>query len=73
MKNTTDVFFGEVTESLPNLEFRIALDNGKECRAYTAGKMKLNKIKVLIGDRVQVVLPPGSAIGRVVSRLKMKV
>ncbi len=62
---------GMVEECLPDLKFRITLDDGKQIMAYTAGKMKLNKIKVLVGDRVKVELDPygGKATNRVIRRL----
>jgi translation initiation factor IF-1 len=47
---------GQVTEILPDLKYRVALDDGREILAYLAGKMKLHKIKVLVGDTVDVVL-----------------
>lgn len=71
MSNNEPIVAGMVIETLPNLEFRVELDGGKVIRAYTSGKMKLNKIRVLIGDRVDVVMPPGSSIGRVVRRHKL--
>lgn len=71
MKDTENIFEGFVEECLPNLEFKITLKDGRPIRAYTSGKMKLNKIRVVIGDKVDVVLPPGSAIGRVVRRHKL--
>lgn len=71
MRDREHVFDGEVYECLPNLEYRIKLDDGRDARAYTSGKMKLNKIRVVIGDRVEVVLPPGSSVGRVTRRHKL--
>jgi translation initiation factor IF-1 len=47
---------GQVTEILPDQKFRVTLDDGREILAYCAGKMKLNKIKVLVGDTVDIVL-----------------
>ena len=49
---------GEVTESLRNGMFRIALDNGHETIGYTAGKMRRYRIRILPGDRVKVELSP---------------
>ena len=45
-------FEGLVLEALPDTRFRVQLDNGHEIIAYTAGKMKKNRIKTLAGDRV---------------------
>jgi translation initiation factor IF-1 len=49
-------FEGLVLEALPDTRFRVQLDSGHEIIAYTAGKMKKNRIKTLAGDRVTV--PP---------------
>jgi len=45
-------FEGLVTEILPDARYRVQLDAGHEIVAYTAGKMKKNRIKTLAGDRV---------------------
>jgi translation initiation factor IF-1 len=49
---------GAVTESLPNASFRVELANGHKVLAYVSGKLKLNFIRVLPGDRVLVELSP---------------
>lgn len=46
----------EVLEALPNAMFRAKLDSGHESLVYLSGKMRKNHIKVLIGDRVTVIL-----------------
>jgi translation initiation factor IF-1 len=51
-------FEGLVTELLPDARFRITLDNGHQLVAYTAGRMKKNRIKTLAGDRVIVEVSP---------------
>ena len=51
-------FEGLVTEVLPDARFRVQLDAGHEIVAYTAGKMKKNRIKTLAGDRVTVEMSP---------------
>jgi translation initiation factor IF-1 len=51
-------FEGRVTEILPDARYRIVLDNGHELIAYTAGRMKKNRIKTLAGDRVTVEVSP---------------
>jgi translation initiation factor IF-1 len=51
-------FEGLVTEILPDSRFRIRLDAGHEIVAYTAGKMKKNRIKTMAGDRVTVEMSP---------------
>jgi translation initiation factor IF-1 len=64
-------FEGLVTEILPDARYRIELDNGHQLVAYTAGRMKKNRIKTLAGDRVTVeVSPYDLEKGRLVFRHK---
>ncbi len=51
-------FEGLVLEILPDARYRVRLDSGHEIIAYTAGKMKKNRIKTLAGDRVTVEMSP---------------
>jgi translation initiation factor IF-1 len=51
-------FEGLVIEVLPDARFRVQLDAGPTIVAYTAGKMKKNRIKTLAGDRVTVEMSP---------------
>ena len=51
-------FEGLVVEILPDARFRVRLENGHELIAYTAGRMKKNRIKTLAGDRVTVEISP---------------
>ena len=51
-------FEGVITEILPDARYRVQLDAGYEIVAYTAGKMKKNRIKTLAGDRVTVEMSP---------------
>ncbi len=63
---------GVVTEALPNTFFRVKLeDNGveKEILTYLAGKMRMNRIRVLIGDKVKVELEPYGGKGRIIQRM----
>mgnify|MGYP003396173263 CR=1 FL=1 len=60
---------GTVAESLPNALFRVQLENGEEVLAYLAGKMRLHRIRVLVGDRVSLVLDPYGGRARIVRRL----
>lgn len=61
---------GTVIEALPNILFKISPENeGPEFLAYLAGKMRMNKIRVLVGDRVEVQLDPYGGRGRIVRRL----
>lgn len=62
---------GEIVESLRNRMFKIRLDNGHEMLGYTAGRMKRNRIRMLLGDRVRIELSTYDLDrGRIVYRLK---
>ncbi len=58
-----------VTEALPNTFFRVRLQNGEELLTYLSGKMRLHRIRVLVGDAVEVELDPYGGKGRIVKRL----
>ncbi|MBU6389105.1 translation initiation factor IF-1 [Patescibacteria group bacterium] len=62
---------GEVTEALPNAMFRVELENGLVILAHLSGKMRVNYIKVVPGDWVNVELTPYDlSKGRITTRLK---
>jgi translation initiation factor IF-1 len=58
MKEELLQFDGVMTEILPDARYRVQLDVGHAVVAYTAGKMKRNRIKTLAGDRVTVEMSP---------------
>ncbi|MFH0856813.1 MAG: translation initiation factor IF-1 [bacterium] len=49
---------GIIVELLPSLTFKIRLENGQEILGYLAGRMRMNKIKLLPGDKVKVQITP---------------
>ncbi len=51
-------FEGVVTELLPNAMFRVKLTNDHMVLAHTSGKMRKNRIRVLVGDKVNVEMTP---------------
>jgi translation initiation factor IF-1 len=51
-------FDGTVIERLPDARFRVRLDNGHEALAYSSGRMKKHRIRILAGDRVTVEMTP---------------
>lgn len=59
---------GVVTEALPSTLFRVKIENGDGILAYLSGKMRLHRIKVLVGDKVTIQLDPYGGKGRVVKR-----
>ncbi len=64
------VMEGEVVEALPNGMFRVKLEGGHEVLAHISGKMRINFIRILPGDRVRVELSPYDLTrGRIVYRL----
>lgn len=65
------VVTGVVTESLPNVMFRVMLDtNGVTILAQASGKLRQNFIKILVGDKVKVEMSPYDLTrGRIITRL----
>ena len=62
---------GKVIEPLPNAMFRVELDNGHKVLAHVSGKIRMNFIRILAGDRVMVELSPYDLTrGRIVYRYK---
>jgi len=49
---------GVVKEALPNTTFRVQLENGHEILAHSSGKMRMNYIRILPGDKVKIELSP---------------
>jgi translation initiation factor IF-1 len=65
-----DEVTGQITEALPNAMFKVERgDTGEEHMAFLAGKMRLYKIKVLVGDRVKMQLDPYGGKARITQRL----
>ncbi len=62
---------GEVAETLPNTLFRVKLPNGRIVLCHLSGKMRLNFIRLMPGDRVKIEMTPYDATkGRIVYRLR---
>jgi translation initiation factor IF-1 len=69
-KGKETVIIGIVTEALPNTHFRIRPENSDGIlMAYLGGKMKMHKIRVLVGDKVEVLIDPYGGKGRIIRRL----
>ena len=60
---------GIVEEVLPNSLFRVRMPSGELLLTYLAGKMRLHRIRVLVGDKVELVLEPYGGKARIVRRL----
>jgi translation initiation factor IF-1 len=64
-------FQGVVLELLPNANFRVKLENGHIVLAHTSGKMRKNRIRILVGDKVTIEMTPYDLTkGRVIHREK---
>ena len=64
-------FPGTVSEVLPNATFRVKLENDHEIIAHTAGKMRMNRIRVSAGDKVLVEMTPYDlSKGRITFRVR---
>jgi translation initiation factor IF-1 len=70
-KDDAIVLEGTISESLPNAMFRVELENGHKVLAHISGKMRMNYIRILPGDKVQVELTPYDLTrGRITYRYK---
>ena len=62
---------GKVIEALPNTNFKVELENGHQILAHISGKLRMNYIKILPGDKVKVELSPYDlSKGRIIWRAK---
>ena len=62
---------GTVIEALPNAFFKVVLSDGKEIMGFLSGKMRMNRITILPGDKVSIEMSPyDDSKGRIVYRLK---
>lgn len=64
-----EAVMGTVEEALPNTLFRVKLEGGEIILTYLSGKMRIHRIKVLVGDTVKVEIEPYGGKGRIVQRL----
>lgn len=69
-KKLVQTAIGTVIEALPNATFRVRLEDGNEILGHLAGKMRMYRIRVMVGDRVMAELSMyGESKGRIVKRL----
>jgi translation initiation factor IF-1 len=64
-----NLVYGTVEEALPDALFRVQTDDGKKMLAYLAGKMRKFRIRVLVGDKVGLVVDPYGGKARITKRL----
>ena len=70
-KEDAIVLEGTVVEPLPNAMFKVELENGHKILAHSSGKMRMHRIRILPGDRVQVEITPYDlSRGRITYRYK---
>jgi len=70
-KEDAIVLEGTVVESLPNAMFRVELENSHQVLAHSSGKMRMHRIRILPGDKVQVEITPYDlSRGRITYRYK---
>ena len=68
-KNKVTKKNGQVVEALPSATFRVKLENDQEILAHLSGRMRMNHIRVLVGDKVVVEMTPyDDRRGRIVLR-----
>lgn len=70
MSNSKDLANGLIIECLPNTTFKIQKPDGSTTTAYLGGKMKINKIRLMVGDKVEYVIDKYGNNNRITSRLK---
>jgi len=62
---------GIITEALPNASFRVKLNDEKVVLGYVSGKMRMNRINIMPGDKVKIEITPyDSSKGRIVYKCK---
>lgn len=70
-KEETIQLQGEIVETLPNATFKVKLENGHVVLGYISGKMRMNYIRILPGDKVTVDMTPYDlSKGRITFRSK---
>jgi translation initiation factor IF-1 len=70
MQSKEETVKGTVVEAMPNTMFKVILaSNKKEVLSYLSGKMRMHKIRVLVGDTVELLEDPYGGKARIVKRL----
>jgi translation initiation factor IF-1 len=69
-KDEKETVTGLVLESLPNTMFKIQIEEEEEpILAYLSGKMRMHRIRILVGDSVEMILDPYGGKARIIKRL----
>ena len=69
MSNSKNIKTGHIVEALSNNRYRVELEDGSIVRAYLGGKMRLHRIRVLIGDKVDFIVDTQGENNRIIKRL----
>ncbi len=69
MQSKEETVKGTIIEAMPNTLFKVLINEDKEVLAYLSGKMRMNKIRVLVGDTVELLEDPYGGKARIVKRL----
>jgi translation initiation factor IF-1 len=69
MSDDKQTMSGTITEALPNTMFRVSIEGGQEILAYLSGKMRIHRIKVLVGDKVTLEDNPYGGKLRIIKRM----
>jgi translation initiation factor IF-1 len=70
IKEKVKIVDGLVIEALPNTNFKVQLkETGREILTHLSGKMRMYRIKVVVGDKVKIELGPYGERGRIIKRL----
>jgi translation initiation factor IF-1 len=69
MQSKEETVKGTVIEAMPNTLFRVLVGDNREVISYLSGKMRMHKIRVLVGDTVEILEEPYGGKARIVKRL----
>lgn len=69
MQSKEETVRGTVIEAMPNTLFRVLVDDNREVISYLSGKMRMHKIRVLVGDTVEILEDPYGGKARITKRL----
>jgi len=69
MQSKEETVKGTVIEAMPNTLFRVLVGDNREVISYLSGKMRMHKIRVLVGDTVEILEDPYGGKARIVKRL----
>lgn len=69
MQSKEETVKGVVIEAMPNTMFKVLVDNEREVLTYLSGKMRMHRIRVLVGDTVEMIEDPYGGKARITKRL----